>query len=152
MKPPKIALCGDEKNLCGRGPSPKAPASFPGPYTSWLVGKPRNPAYLDRCREKTHSSPSPHAMYAMPYFFCFWGLALEINPNKPGFAVFLVAMAHMDPAKWRRGRRVDLAHRASAILVIGVRIRPTGDVETLRDHKNMSLEPNSMNKTDYESL
>jgi hypothetical protein len=82
----------------------------------------------------------------------FGGLALEINSNKTGFAVFLVARAHMNPAKWLRGRRVDLAYRASAILVIGVRIRPTGDVQTLRYHKNMSLELNSMNKTDYESL
>ncbi len=86
-----------------------------------------------------------------PIFFCFLGLALEINPNKPGFAVFLVARDHMDPAKWPRGRRADLAHRASVVLVIGVRIRPTGDVESLRDHKNMSLELNSINKTDYES-
>jgi len=49
-------------------------------------------------------------MYAMPYFFCFWGLALEINPNKPLFAGFQWVMDLINPAILPGGSGVDLAH------------------------------------------
>jgi hypothetical protein len=46
----------------------------------------------------------------MAWFSGFWALALEINPNKTGFAVFLLAKTYMDLPKRMRGRGLDLAH------------------------------------------
>ena len=96
--------------LCGRGPSPKPEASFLGPFRSWLIGKPRDASYLDVSREKNNYSPRHPKMCAMAWFSGFWALALEINPNKTGFAVFLLAKTYMDLPKRMRGRGLDLAH------------------------------------------